>query len=93
MPYVIFYYIDSETDHTPPGSVKKGKRSSGGTMRSDDNETIKALCEGLGASDWMSRLQAIERLQEMCETHDEMVTANIVKVSIVANATVGHTFT
>ncbi|XP_071482426.1 TOG array regulator of axonemal microtubules protein 1-like [Diadema antillarum] len=59
--------------------MKKGKRS-GGTVRSEDSEIVKGLCENLGASDWMSRLKAIEQLQEMSETHEEIVTANIIKI-------------
>ncbi|XP_041469429.1 TOG array regulator of axonemal microtubules protein 1-like isoform X1 [Lytechinus variegatus] len=69
----------SEMDGTPPSSVKKGKRSSGG-VRGEENETIKSLCEGLGASDWMSRLQAIEKLQAMCETNQDMVDASLVRI-------------
>lgn len=72
----------SEVDGTPPSSVKKGKRS-GGVARGEENETIKSLCEGLGASDWMSRLQAIERLQSMCETNQDLVDGSLVKVSVV----------
>ena len=73
--------ICSEVDGTPPSSVKKGKRSGGGA-RGEENETIKSLCEGLGASDWMSRLQAIERLQSMCETNQDLVDGSLVKVGV-----------
>lgn len=73
---------NSETDSTPPSAVRKGKRAGGGSsgVRGEENETVKGLCEGLGASDWMSRLQAIERLQEMCETHQDVVITSLVKI-------------